>query len=721
MKRTILLVVVTLFLFNSSLKSDEGMWIPILIEQFNIKMMQEKGFKLTAEDIYSVNKACMKDAVMIFGGGCTGELISDKGLLITNHHCGFRNIQSHSSLENDYITNGFWAMSQEEELTNPGLGVTFLKYMEDVTEKVNEGIKKKMTEEEKSAVQQSNIADLVASVTEGNEYSAFVRPFYMGNQFFLFVNETYRDVRLVGAPPAAIGNFGSDTDNWVWPRHTGDFSLFRIYADKDNKPAAYSEDNVPYKPAYHFPISLKGVHEGDFTMVFGYPGGTQQYVPSHHIDMLINHIYPNMIDVRTAKLDIIVTDMEADRGVRIKYASKRSGISNSWKRWIGEMNGMTKLGTIQKKKDFEQGFSTWVAANKKRNKKYGHILPEYEKLYADLKEYRLLYSYSGEIFGRSGIEAVSFASRFAGLVDIADDENRDGLVKEMLSRIERSAASYFKNYNMPTDQKMFVSMLELYGENVPEEYQSEEYKTLNAKFNGEFGKLADAIYSKSIFTSEERSMEFTKNFSFEKLSVVTDDPLFKLGQSSATVLNSKIYPTYAKLMGKVSALNKEYMTAQLEYAGDKVLWPDANFTLRVSYGNIGGYDSRDAVYHTSYTTLKGIMEKDNPEIYDYNVPEKLRELYRTKDYGRYAQDGEIPVCFIANNHTTGGNSGSPVINGEGHLIGVNFDRAWEGVMSDFMFNPTQSRNISLDIRYALFLIDKFAGAGYLIEEMTLVE
>ncbi len=721
MKRVLLLIAIPLFLFSSQVRSDEGMWIPILIEKFNIKMMQEKGFKLTAEDIYSVNKACMKDAVMIFGGGCTGELISDQGLLITNHHCGFGRIQAHSSLEHDYITDGFWAMSNKEELANPGLSVTFLKYMEDVTEKVNKGIKKKMTNVEKEDIRAINILLLVAEAQDGTENRAFVRPFYMGNQFFLFVNETYRDVRLVGAPPSAVGNFGSDTDNWVWPRHTGDFSLFRIYADKDNKPAAYSEDNVPYKPAYHFPISLKGVHEGDFTMVFGYPGSTAQYVPSYHIDMLINNVYPKMIDLRSAKLDIIVADMEADPGVRIQYASKRSGISNSWKRWIGEKTGMTKLGTIEKKQDFEAGFSAWVKAKKKREKMYGHILPDYKKVYQDLTKYRLINSYSNEILGRGGIEALGFASRFASISELIDDSNRDDALKGSISRLKRRSQTFFKNYNPPTDKKLFSELLKLYGENIDEDMQAEEFKNLKQACKGNFALVAEKLYANSIFTDQDRCNKFLDTFSFDNIEKITNDPLFKLSQSQAELSRSKISPEYRRLNAIVSALNKDYMTAQLEYADDKVLWPDANSTLRVSYGNVDGYDSKDAVYYTHYTTLKGIMEKDNPEIYDYNVPEKLRELYRTKDYGPYAQDGEIPVCFIANNHTTGGNSGSPVINGEGHLIGVNFDRAWEGVMSDFMFNPTQSRNISLDIRYALFLIDKFAGATYLLEEMTLVK
>ncbi len=721
MKRLLLLLFIPVFLFKPSAKADEGMWIPILMEQFNIKLMQEKGFKLTAADIYSVNKACMKDAVMIFGGGCTGELISGEGLLITNHHCGHSRIQAHSSLEHDYLTDGFWAMSREDELPNPGLSVTFLKYMEDVSEQVLQGVKKKMSESERNEVIKANIDIVVGKAMEGNDYSVLVRPFYMGNQYFLFVNEIYRDVRLVGAPPSAIGNFGSDTDNWIWPRHTGDFSLFRIYADSENKPVEYSADNIPFTPKYHFPISLKGVYEGDFTMVFGYPGSTAQYVPSYHIDMLINYVYPKMIELRDKKLEIIVADMESDPGVRIKYSSKRSGISNSWKRWIGEKSGMTKLGIINKKENFEDGFSEWVSENKKRFKLYGHILPEYEKLYKDFKRYRLINSYSNEILGRSGIEAVSFASNFASLLNFDHGPDAEENMKRSQDMIKRRAEVYFKNYNQPTDKKIFVSLMKLYGENLDAEVQAVEYSKLYNSCNGDFGQIVDKIYDNSIFTDKVRFDAFIENVSHDNIDIVLNDPLYQLSQSVVEILREKVMPEYSRLGEAIDNLNRTYMAAQLEYSSDKVLWPDANFTLRVAYGNIGGYDARDAVFHTHYTTLKGIMEKDNPEIYDYNVPEKLRELYRSRDYGRYAQDGEIPVCFIANNHTTGGNSGSPVINGEGHLIGVNFDRAWEGVMSDFMFNPGQSRNISLDIRYALFLIDKFAGAGYLLDEMTIVE
>jgi len=719
MKKIIIILLITM-LSAPFVRSDEGMWIPVLIEKFNIEIMQEKGFKLSADDIYSVNEACMKDAVMIFGGGCTGELISPEGLLITNHHCGYGRIQAHSSLEHDYLTDGFWAMSRDEELSNPGLSVTFLKYMEDVTKKVLKGVKKRMTEEEKNEVMESNIAGIIADASEGTHYSAFVRPFYMGNQFFLFVNETFMDVRLVGAPPSAIGKFGGDTDNWMWPRHTGDFSLFRVYADQNNMPAAYSEDNVPYEPLYHFPVSLKGVEEGDFTMVFGYPGGTAQYVPSYHISMLIDYVYPEMIHLRGTKLDIIKEDMNADPQVRIQYASKAAGISNSWKRWIGEKSGMERLGTVEKKKEFENEFTQWVENRRKRDKEYGHILPAYSELYAQLEEYYLVNSLSSETLGRSGIEAVGMASSFIPLVEAVKDDADEEVINRLLERLSSRIPRFFRNYNMPTDKKVFVAMMQLYGESLDENWQFPEYKELYRSCNGDFESVADDIYRKSVFTDREKTEQFVSNFDKRLINELEKDPLYKLAKGVSTFISENVMDKYRELRADIVKLDRLYMKAQLEYADD-VLWADANFTLRVAYGEVGGYEPRDAVYYTHYTTLEGIMEKDNPQIYDYDVPEKLKELYQSKDYGRYGQDGRMPVCFIADNHTTGGNSGSPVINADGHLIGVNFDRAWEGVSSDLMFNPEQSRNISIDIRYALFLIDKFAGAGYLIDEMTIIE
>lgn len=707
------------FLFAGHLRADEGMWIPLLIEKFNIQLMQEKGFKLSAEDIYSVNKACMKDAVLSFGGGCTGEIISGEGLLITNHHCGRSLIQRHSSLENDYITNGFWAMSRQEELPNPGLTVTILKRMEDVTDAVLRGTTDDMSQAERDKIIQSNSEMLAAEAIKGTDYRASIRPFYMGNQYFLFVNEVFRDVRMVGAPPSAIGNFGSETDNWIWPRHTGDFSLFRIYANRNNEPAEYSKDNVPYKPAWFFPISLKGVNEGDFTMVFGYPGTTYQYVPSYYIDMVKNHLNPKIIDIRTRKITIMEEDMAKDPLVRIQYYAKKSGIANAWKKWQGEILGLDKMNTIEEKQEYESDFTRWVNQEAGRKDKYLEILPTYEKVYASLKDYLLVNNYTSEV--TSGAESFRFASALRPLADLVESGAPAESIAQAKESLTASAAAMFKDYNVETDKKLFTAVMEMYGENLDEKWLAPEYISYRKETGGNFAASAEKLYSKSPFTSVERFTEFVSGFNKSSVAKLRKDKFFILSAGLSEFILQNVTGELARLSAEVQRLNKLYMAAQLEFESGNVLYPDANSTLRVAYGNVGGYKSKDAVYFEHYTTLDGIMEKDNPEVFDYDVPDKLRELHRNKDYGRWAVNGTVPVCFIANNHTTGGNSGSPVINADGHLIGVNFDRAWEGVASDMDFNPAQSRNISIDIRYALFIIDKFAGAGYLLDEMNLVE
>jgi hypothetical protein len=683
--------------------------------------MQEKGFKLSAEDIYSVNKACMKDAVVQFGGGCTGEVISDEGLLITNHHCGYGQIQRHSTLEHDYLTNGFWAMSKEEELPDPGLTVTFLKRMEDVTEKVIKGTSEAMSGADYEKIVDSNISEIAKNATAGTVYSASVVPFYMGKQYFLFVYETFRDVRFVGAPPSAIGKFGGETDNWVWPRHTGDFSLFRIYADKDNKPADFSKNNVPYKPLYHFPISLKGIKEGDFTMVFGFPGSTSEYVPSYHIDMVKNFIDPKMIAIRTKKIEIMETAMNTDPLIRIQYSGKKSGLANSWKKWIGETQGLEKMNTIEKKTEFENKLMLWINEDKSRVARYGDILPKYKELYAGMKDYSLVNSYTNEVFFNSGAEAVGFARNIKALADLIQEKGDKDQISAMKTSLINNGKSFFQNYNQATDKKLFVAVMTLYGENLDPKWQAPEYVRLKNSCKGNFSSIVDKLYKKTVFADESSFSKFVADFNASRIGKLNKDPFYLLVNNVADFLAANVRPELKRYAGEIQKLNTAYMSVQMEFDKGRVFYPDANFTLRVTYGTVKGYFSRDAVYYTYYTTLKGIMEKDNPKIYDYDVPPKLRELYRTRDFARYTQDGEVPVCFIANNHTTGGNSGSPVINGDGQLIGVNFDRAWEGVASDLSYNPEQSRNISLDIRYALFIIDKFAGAGYLLKEMTIIE
>ena len=692
--------------------ADEGMWIPLLLQKYNIEDMQKKGFKLTAEDIYSINKASMKDAVVLFGRGCTGELISDQGLLITNHHCGYGAIQAHSSVEHDYLTNGFWADSKENELDNPGLTVTFLVRMEDVTDGVLKGVTEDLPEMQKQKIIEENIEKIKAEAIKGTIYKAVLKPFFNGNAYYLFINKVYTDIRLVGAPPSAIGKFGGDTDNWMWPRHTGDFSLFRIYADKNNEPAEYNKDNVPYKPLRHFPISLKGIKKDDFTMVFGYPGRTQEYLSSYAVKNIMDIINPNRIKIRDTKLALMKADMETNPKIRIQYSAKAAHVANAWKKWIGENRGLKKLDAINKKQDFEKQLTEWINADESRKTKYGDILPTYKKLYKTKEPFDFVEQYMFEAVW--GIETINYAWKFNRLEQLEGDKQA-----ELIEKLKKGVAGHFKNYNQPTDKKIFAALYKMYADSVSDEYQLDLVKLVNKKYKGDFSKYANKIYAKSIFTDEKRLNSFLENFSLKKLQA---DPLYASAVNLIDIYRNKIAATSQSINLQITDLDKKYMKAIIEYKKGQNLYPNANLTLRVAYGKVDTYEPRDGVVYKYFTTLDGIIAKDNPEIYDYDVPDKLKELYKNKDYGQYADaDGTIHTCFIATNHTTGGNSGSPVINANGELIGVNFDRNWEGTMSDIMYDPDQCRNISLDIRYALFLIDKYAGSTRLIDEMTLIK
>ncbi len=712
-------ILILLSLQANSTKPDEGMWIPMLIEKYNIHLMQEKGFMLTAEDIYSINKASMKDAVMRFGGGCTAEFISPEGLIITNHHCGYSRIQSHSSLDHDYLTDGFWAMSEQEELPNPGLTVTILKRMEDVTERALDGTTDEMDFEERERIISYNIKNIVAEASKGNHYEISVKPFFMGNQYFMFVDEIFRDVRLVGAPPSSIGKFGGDTDNWIWPRHTGDFSLFRVYADRNNNPAEYSPANVPYKPHFYFPISLKGISEGDFTMVIGYPGSTYQYVSSYHIDMVKNRIYPPMIDVRAIKIRVIDEAMESDPLIRIKYSAKKANISNSWKKWTGEILGLEKMKSIELEREFEGRLLQWISSDSSRLRKYGSVFPAFREIYPPLGEYMLANGFTNEVM--NGIESITLARNLKSLSDLVEAKGNPDEIRNLKKKLVEYSETFFKDYDNPTDRKLFVAMMTIYGHALDNKWQIPQYLMIRDACRGDFEDLAEKLFSTSVFTDKLRFTRFIDDFDSRSVKKLKKDVFYILSNGAAEMTGSRIRPELNRLNAELQKQNRLYMKAQMEFQNDDVLYPDANSTLRVSFGQISGYYPRDAVYYKHYTTLSGIIEKDNPDVYDYDVPEKLKELYVAKDYGKYGSDGQINVCFIANNHTTGGNSGSPVLNDKGHLIGVNFDRGWEGVASDMAYNPDLSRNISLDIRFALFIIDKFAGAGYLLKEMTLIE
>jgi len=719
MKSFLIALITLIFLFQSA-KSDEGMWIPMFMGELNEAEMQAMGMNITAEDIYSINQSSLKDAIMIFGGGCTAELISGEGLILTNHHCGFRRIQSHSSMENDYLSDGFWAMDRSEELSNPGLSVTFLIRMEEVTDSVLEGVKPDMTEFQRKETIRQNMEKINEEATKDTDYSSVIKSFFQGNRYFLFVNEKFEDVRLVGAPPSNIGKFGGDTDNWVWPRHTGDFSLFRIYADKDNKPAKYAEDNVPYIPKRHLNISLNGVNENDFTFIFGYPGRTQEYIPSYRIDLQVNTINPVRIGLRDKRIAIFNEYMNKSPEIRLQYAAKHAGISNGWKKWIGENRGIKRLKAIEKKQQFEAEFTKWVNSSEELTKKYGNLLPELERSYAELADIQYNATYLRETY--SGIEVIRYSSKYQKLISLSKDKETHADMKDQLEKNKKGRSGYFKNYQIQVDKKVFTEVIRAYYSNVEEAEIPDQLVELHTIYKGDFSAMTEAVFEESIFACEEKLTRFLENYKARHYKKIEKDPAYRLAQG----FSSKYYGSYMATVrtsgSKTDSLMRIYMKAQMEMQPTKRFYPDANFTLRITYGNVKGFSPDDAKDYNYFTTLDGIMEKEDPEIYDYVVEDKLKSLYNNKDYGRYGdENGIMRVCFIATNHTTGGNSGSPVLDADGNLVGLNFDRCWESTMSDMYYDISQCRNIALDIRYCLFIVDKFAGAGHLIEEMTIVE
>lgn len=690
-----LLVVIIACLAGISARADEGMWLPSLIHE-RIADMQAKGFKLSAEDIYSINQASLKDAVMMFGRGCSAELLSGEGLILTNYHCGYAQIQKHSSVEHDYLKDGFWAMKREEELPNPGLSVSFLERMEDVTSIVLRGYTPDMTEEQRIELIRHNSTNLIDIATSaGKGLRATVEALYYGNQYFLFVYREFKDVRFVGAPPTSIGKFGGETDNWMWPRHTGDFSLFRIYADKDNNPAEYSKDNVPYQPKKYFKISTGGVKEGDFTFIYGFPGYTQEYIHSEGVRYISEISDPCKVALRTLRLDIMNKHMSKSQAVRIQYSTKKAIVANAWKKWQGEAGGIKKMKTVQTNQDYEKRFIEWA-----KGTEYEGIVEHIDSIYKELETHHFIV----DIFSETAqtIEISRLARQVSG---------------HSLESVKNISKSFFKDYYMPIDKECFVALMKEFGNMIPDDHQPAFYKEQMQKY-GKVETWADSLFANSVFADEAKMESLGENYH----DVLIHDP--------ASIYYIEMQNWALPHLNKARALNRDlqllyrtYMRGQMDFAPDRtVYYPDANLTLRVSYGHIKGYSPYDGAYYHPSSTLKGIIEKDNPEIFDYNIPQKLRDIYHNKDFGRWVDErGEVPVCFIATNHTTGGNSGSPVINAEGNLIGINFDRVWEGTMSDIDFDLDFCRNISLDIRYVLFTIEKIGGAAYLFDEMTFVE
>jgi len=710
-----------IFVMSSVIRADEGMWIPALLQR-NEAEMQAMGMKITADDIYSINHSSMKDAVVLFGGGCTGELVSEQGLLLTNHHCGYGWIQRHSTVEHDYLTDGFWAMTPEEELPCPGLTAIMLKEMIDVTDKILYNVTDYTTDEERTELVKENIKKLVDAEQERTEYEVSVEPFYLGNQYFLIYNEIFKDIRMVGAPPSNIGKFGGDTDNWVWPRHTGDFSVFRIYVDKDGKPAEYNEDNVPYNPDYHFTISLKGVDEGDFTFVFGYPARTNEYLPSVAVNQEANVIYPVVVDLRTQILDIYNKYQEKDAKVRIQYASKHAGLGNGWKKWMGVIEGIRNFKGIEKKQAFEAAYNDWCMQERRRMK-YMHALRDFTPVYEEYEKYRMASTYLNEA-GLS-VELIKFAANFNKLSTVDKDTPQEDIDK-IINNLRGTTASFFKDYYQPIDKEVAVAMFEAYRANQPEDFRPGILNEIDSKYKGDVKAYVNHLFGKSIFTSEDKVNALLDDFKPGKAKKLAKDPALVAYNSMLDFYNENVKDKTIECNKKINNLRRIYMEGQMkmipEVYPERNLYPDANFTLRVTYGKVGGFKPKDAVTYRHYTTLDGIMQKENPDIYDYVVTDRLRELYEAKDFGRYAdKDGSMHVAFIAGNHTTGGNSGSPILNAEGELLGLNFDRTWEGTMSDLVYDPSICKNISVDIRYVLFLIDKYAGCRRLIEEMTIDE
>jgi hypothetical protein len=703
---------VLLLLFVIQTQAQQGgMWIPSLLNGMNEKEMKNLGMKMSIKDIYDVNQSSLKDAVPHFNGGCTSEVISPKGLILTNHHCGFSQIQSHSSVDHDYLTDGFWAYKMEDELPNENLVVTFIINIVDVTTKVLEGTTNLSSESEKQKKIQDNISALTISLPKENWQENKIRTFYEGNQYMLFVTETFKDVRLVGAPPTSIGKFGSDTDNWVWPRHTGDFSLFRIYADKNNRPAAYSKDNIPYTPKHFLPISLDGVAEDDFTMVFGYPGKTNEYLPAVAIEQIVNELNPAKIEIRDQALKVADGFMRKDNAIKIQYASKYASIANYWKKWIGETQGLKKSNAVAFKKNQEIVFQEKVVKAGKQAE-YGNLLSDFEKNYTEIAPYALARDYFSEVALRN-TELLSVGYKLYQLEQVYNSKGEQAFI-DRKNNLITGLADFYKDFNSNVDKKVFEQLIHLYATKVPKEFLPTYLSNINA------ADLATEIYGQSKLINYDGLKELLSGDSKTVLASLNADKGFQLIRNMADKYSKEVVPKYDEINLRITALQRTYMKAQLELNKDSRIFPDANSTLRITYGKVKGYEPKDATVYKSITYLDGVMEKYIPGDYEFDVPAKLIDLYKAKDYGQYGENGKMPVCFIGTNHTTGGNSGSPAIDANGNLIGLNFDRVWEGTMSDIYYDPSICRNIMVDVRYILFIMDKYAGAKNLIDELKLV-
>lgn len=715
---------------------DEGMWLPMLVERLNYVDMKAKGLNLTAEELYSINHSSMKDAIVSMGFFCTGELVSSKGLYLTNHHCGYGTIQEHSTINHDYLTDGFWAKTYDDELPVKDLTVYILNYMDDVTGKVLEKLTDKMTEEERSKAIGEVIKTLKEEKSEKGKYRVDIKPFFYGNEYYMFVYHQYKDVRLVGAPPESIGKFGGDTDNWMWPRHTGDFSMFRIYTAADGSAATYSKDNVPLKPKHFLPVSLKGQKKNDFAMIWGYPGATDRYLTSYGVQDLLDKKAPTIVEIRDAKLRVLKQHMNADPATRIKYAAKYAQTANYWKYFIGQSRGLKRLKVYDKKLDIENRFQRWAESDNTRKAKYGNALKMVEDGYKKSGQYTIPMQYMQEaVFQGPEFLAYSFGSyQLYMLMKSQSEKKRDDKdkynepIKGAIANIEASMYDHFKDYDFRTDKDLFIELIGMYFKNVAKEYQAysldrKENKVylideLNKKYKGDIKLYADAVYAKSIFVDSARMSKFLAKPSLKTLE---KDPGFQMTLAMITSIRN-MYGLIDEAEGDMQKGMRLFVDGVRKMDTGKKYYPNANSTLRTTYGEVLDYIPGDAMHYNYFTTLDGVIEKEDPTSNEFIVPDKLKELYNNKDFGQYADaDGSMHVCFLTTNDITGGNSGSPVINGDGQLIGIAFDGNWEAMSGDIFFENKIQRTINVDIRYVLFVIDKVGGAKHLVEEMTIVK
>jgi hypothetical protein len=716
MKKLFVILLILVVSFGFKAKADEGMWLLPLIEKLNMGKMTALGLKLSAEDIYSLNKVCVKDAVVIFGGGCTAEIVSPQGLVLTNHHCGYGSIQAHSSVDHDYLRDGFWAMTKAEELPNPNLSVTFLIRIEDVTSQVLANVKQGMSETDRAAAVNEARQSIEKKATEGNGYRAQVGSFYGGNYFYLLVYERYTDVRLVGAPPSSIGKFGFDTDNWEWPRHTGDFSVFRVYSAPDGKPAPYAKENIPLKPKHYLPVSIKDKNIGDFAMVLGYPGRTNRYMTSYEVNEQLQIVHPDRIKIRGIKQDIWMKDMMADQKVNIQYSAKYSGSSNYWKYSIGQKSSLENLNVKAKKEEIESEFNKWVAATPERKTKYGEALNMIKNAIEGRAEYYNALQYINEC--NQGCELFSLNRGVAGLVTALTAKDNQK-ISDAADQIKKSSTDFFKDYNPSTDNKSMKAMLKLYRADVPAKFLPDYYvNIIDKKYKGNIDKFVDDIFAKSLFATQEKLNAF---LSKPVLKTLQSDPLY-LATSSIYKTSQDVSKSSSQFDAALATGRRLWIAALMEMSPEKTQYPDANSTMRLSYGTVQDYDPRDAVTYKYYTTLQGVVDKFKPGDYEFDVPKKLIDLNNKKEFGRYGSSkGYMPVCFLTTNDITGGNSGSPVMNGNGELIGLAFDGNWESMSGDIAYEPELQRTIAVDIRYVLWIMDIYSGAKHLVDEMTIVQ